>query len=245
MQAISEGYSLPQKRSRQCKFLKIRKRKKTGTESESKEYVEYEDTHPDEYAEPVYRGNFWLFSLELAKATKVTCSVDRNSSSSPGYLSSSDRLESCSQWSDDQPLPAVNSGFSNLETPRLPPRLKTDEERDFNVQDPSQLKKNSKKFADYTSSITVPTIPITTSRTRKKEKKVVMLYCNHCEKAFKAKPTFRPKFMHFLVNHACSGVKRHQYVVGVKHRKCPFDCDATLGCICLEARRLSAGTSLS
>jgi len=63
------------------------------------------------------------------------------------------------------------------------------------------------------------------------EEKIVSLFCNHCKLTFKAKPTYRKKFNHTLVNHSCSGTKRKQYVLGVKRRKCIFNCSAYQGCI--------------
>merc|ERR1719428_1973124 len=48
------------------------------------------------------------------------------------------------------------------------------------------------------------------------EDQIVSLFCNHCKRTFKAKPTYRSRFNHTLVNHSCSGSKRRQYVLGVK-----------------------------
>jgi len=63
------------------------------------------------------------------------------------------------------------------------------------------------------------------------EEQIVSLFCNHCKLTFKAKPTYRRRFNHTLVNHSCSGLKRRQYVLGVKRRKCVFACNAFQGCI--------------
>jgi len=63
------------------------------------------------------------------------------------------------------------------------------------------------------------------------EEQIVSLFCNHCKLTFKAKPTYRRRFNHTLVNHSCSGTKRKQYVLGVKRRKCSFNCNAYQGCI--------------
>lgn len=63
------------------------------------------------------------------------------------------------------------------------------------------------------------------------EDQVVSLFCNHCKVTFKAKPTYRRRFNHTLVNHACAGRKRKQYVLGVKRRKCVHHCSSVKGCI--------------
>merc|ERR1719447_2402762 len=63
------------------------------------------------------------------------------------------------------------------------------------------------------------------------EDQIVSLFCNHCKTTFKAKPTYRQRFNHTLVNHSCLGNKRRQYVLGVKRRKCVFACNSIQGCI--------------
>jgi len=63
------------------------------------------------------------------------------------------------------------------------------------------------------------------------EDQIVSLFCNHCKLTFKAKPTYRKRFNHTLINHTCSGTKRKQYVLGVKRRKCMFSCNSYKGCI--------------
>lgn len=66
------------------------------------------------------------------------------------------------------------------------------------------------------------------------EGKAVNLVCNHCEERFTAKPTFRAKYGHYLVNHRCIGMHhRQQYVVGMKRRSCELNCSAN-GCISLQ-----------
>jgi len=65
----------------------------------------------------------------------------------------------------------------------------------------------------------------------KYEDQIVSLFCNHCKLTFKAKPTYRKRFNHTLINHTCSGTKRKQYVLGVKRRKCTFSCNSYKGCI--------------
>jgi len=59
----------------------------------------------------------------------------------------------------------------------------------------------------------------------------VTLACAHCGVQFSAKATYRKRFGHYLVNHACSGKKRTQFVIGRKHKRCTFGCAAALGCI--------------
>jgi len=43
--------------------------------------------------------------------------------------------------------------------------------------------------------------------------------CQHCQELFNAKPT--PKNSWYVVNHACQGKKRRQFVVGRKAKSCP------------------------
>jgi len=60
---------------------------------------------------------------------------------------------------------------------------------------------------------------------------VTLLSCGHCKRDFRAKATYRKQFGHFLVNHKCSGNERMQYVIGVKHRRCSFNCHPNVGCV--------------
>lgn len=210
-----------------------RRRKTTHVEEE---IIEYEDTHPDEYAGPVYRGKFWLVSIELAKIIKSENEYTHIpvTAHSDSYSDNSIDHDAYSQW-DDKPIPMpLNNFTTEVDGPRLPPRV---EDEDQNFQPPHPESEGILHSYNNTTNTDVSSAKSKSSDKKKIKKKVVTLYCNHCEKSFKAKPTFRPKFMHYLVNHACSGVKRHQYVVGVKHRKCPFSCDSVLGCICLASRR--------
>lgn len=58
------------------------------------------------------------------------------------------------------------------------------------------------------------------------------LFCGHCQQLFYSKTTFRAKYNHHLVNHQCVNSNvRMQYVVGVRHRRCSFDCSPHSGCI--------------
>lgn len=66
---------------------------------------------------------------------------------------------------------------------------------------------------------------------KKKKKRSMHLVCNHCMKSFLAKPTYRQRFEHYLINHSCYGAKRIQYVIGRKHRSCTAGCSRKLGCI--------------
>jgi len=59
----------------------------------------------------------------------------------------------------------------------------------------------------------------------------VTLLCAHCGVQFSAKATYRERFGHYLVNHACCGRKRTQFVIGRKHKRCEFGCASALGCI--------------
>lgn len=90
----------------------------------------------------------------------------------------------------------------------------------------------------YPEPIVIPVVGKTSQKKKKRRKRrqklpsvPVEMYCNHCKKNFTAKATTRAYFNHYLVNHACSGKKRTQYVVGVKHRKCRDDCTREVGCI--------------
>jgi len=58
------------------------------------------------------------------------------------------------------------------------------------------------------------------------------LFCGHCHQIFYSKTTFRAKYNHHLVNHQCTNSNvRMQYVVGVRHRRCSFNCSPHSGCI--------------
>lgn len=60
---------------------------------------------------------------------------------------------------------------------------------------------------------------VMTSLAQFKKSKV---FCNHCNKQLLVKVTEREN-NRFVLNHKCSGIRRHQYVLGVKHRRCLFD----------------------
>jgi len=68
-------------------------------------------------------------------------------------------------------------------------------------------------------------------QTETKRANQVTLHCAHCGIQFSAKATYRKRFGHYLVNHACCGRKRTQFVIGRKHKRCTFGCAASLGCI--------------
>lgn len=69
------------------------------------------------------------------------------------------------------------------------------------------------------------------SRSKSKKKEKHRLYCSHCKEEFFSKATFRVKFQHHLVNHRCYDNTRMQYVVGVRHRRCAWNCDPEIGCV--------------
>lgn len=57
------------------------------------------------------------------------------------------------------------------------------------------------------------------------------LFCHHCNKKFSARPSQRRPQSAFVLNHACSGQKRTQFVIGKRHRRCDFGCSLKVGCI--------------
>jgi len=58
------------------------------------------------------------------------------------------------------------------------------------------------------------------------------LFCYHCRSEFRAKPTFRKEYDHWVVNHKCTKyTKRVQYVIGLKQRKCKYGCSSRTGCV--------------
>lgn len=57
------------------------------------------------------------------------------------------------------------------------------------------------------------------------------LYCHHCNTKFSARPSQRRPQSAFVLNHACSGQKRTQFVIGKRHRRCDFGCSLKVGCI--------------
>lgn len=57
------------------------------------------------------------------------------------------------------------------------------------------------------------------------------LFCHHCNTKFSARPSQRRPQSAFVLNHACSGQKRTQFVIGKRHRRCDFGCNLKVGCI--------------
>jgi hypothetical protein len=190
------------------------------------EYVDYEDTIPEEYAGPVYRGSFWLISDEFAKRPD-----EKDGENKTPTLESS----SPSAWDDDFPSqipPALT--IKPLACKPVPGRKKA------NVRKPKSFEDVNNALEEQPPAPVKKKTKMKRSIHRKRRNKpddgqLVHLFCNHCNRSFQAKPTYRPKFMHYLVNHACSGLKRHQYVLGVKHRKCQFQCEPSQGCIFLTS----------
>lgn len=184
--------------------------------------LDYEDTLPEEYAGPVYRGKFWLISDEFTKHKRQK---QKTSSSETGSLHSG--------WDDDFPSPQPPPLQIPHCNPKVPHRRKAGTKNRFGHTKPFEesnaipppVKKSAKKSSNHRKQ----------RKNKPEEGQLVDLFCNHCNRSFQAKPTYRPKFMHYLVNHACSGLKRHQYVLGVKHRKCQFQCEPSQGCIFLTA----------
>lgn len=147
--------------------------------------------------------------------------------------------------------------FSIPPPPRSPSLEPMVPESIFPLHRPSETEKLKKEL--FWNSVVVPespTIPVQTVqrdtltrlerqqvRAKKlepicttigQEGKAVRLFCNHCEEKFTAKPTFRAKYGHYLVNHRCLGTEqRQQYVVGMKRRSCAMNCSIG-GCISLQ-----------
>jgi len=254
--------------------------------------LDYEDTLPEEYAGPVYRGKFWLISDEFTKHKRQK---QKTSSSETGSLHSG--------WDEDFPSPQPPPLQIPHCNPKVPHRRKAGTKNRFghtkpfeesNAIPPPVVKKSAKKSSNHrkqrknkpeeriksrgtstnnslhsglksrgtgsseprfikessrdckehqlprkyqrdTSLLKKDRLIHEAIENKMSEGQLVDLFCNHCNRSFQAKPTYRPKFMHYLVNHACSGLKRHQYVLGVKHRKCQFQCEPSQGCIFLTA----------
>jgi hypothetical protein len=55
------------------------------------------------------------------------------------------------------------------------------------------------------------------------------LHCRHCNCIFRGKPTWRKVKRLWTFNHASSDMKRLQYIIGKKHRKCKIPHEG--GCI--------------
>lgn len=98
--------------------------------------------------------------------------------------------------------------------------------------------RNKKRVYPFNESSVTPM-----TQRRKRNKRVMLhpaesspakeklLYCGHCKQEFRAKATYRKQFGHHLVNHRCSGNERIQFVIGVKHRRCTFNCHPNVGCV--------------
>lgn len=205
-----------------------RKRKRENVE------LDYEDTLPEEYAGPVYRGTFWLISDEFSKNCPKA-NTPKNLSTSPA-------------WEDEFPdqippsvksqtfMPRATQGRKRASR-RPAPSFAGDDLDDLPEKGPVKKKTKIKRVLHRKPRRHKPDVSTSSSDNDQalRDGQLVDLFCNHCNRSFQAKPTYRPKFMHYLVNHACSGLKRHQYVLGVKHRKCQFQCEPSQGCIFLTA----------
>jgi len=177
---------------------------------------EYEDSDPDKYATSVYSAPHWMISLENPnKRRKLRASStlqDRAKSLdiSAGALPGSRDLSSELPRTDLERKIKRNISTKRRKESRLQVLNSTTTVLDQEIQ--RRLEEEEKSRLSY-------------------EEQIVSLFCNHCKLTFKAKPTYRRRFNHTLVNHSCSGTKRRQYVLGVKRRKCVFSCNAFQGCI--------------
>jgi len=175
--------------------------------------VPYENTHPDTYASSVYSVPHWMISDEkYVKRSKVRRGMDSH--------------VKIPKTKNTKPL------LVDLMPLAIPSRVAAMAMREGTVPPGSALGSNKRTISE--AFLLVKHEEDKTKRRRlaaHDEDHIVSLFCNHCKRTFKAKPTYRSRFNHTLVNHSCSGTKRRQYVLGVKRRKCKYDCNSVQGCI--------------
>lgn len=170
-----------------------------------KQEESYENSNPDEYATSVYSAPHWMLSLENPhKRLKIR-------SSSTSY----EKKLMIKNLDDSLPILPIQLPKANVEK-KIKRKVATTKTK---IKEPKPMVSRVKKK------------PLSRENKVSYEELVVSLFCNHCKITFYAKPTYRIKFHHTLVNHCCMGAKRRQYVLGVKRRKCVFACDRFQGCI--------------
>lgn len=108
------------------------------------------------------------------------------------------------------------------------------------VNEQIQTRRRKRQYPFNENQLTTQLRPVPERVTKEQKRKaskalitedVSLLSCGHCKRDFRAKATYRKQFGHFLVNHKCSGNERMQYVIGVKHRRCSFNCHPNVGCV--------------
>jgi len=198
--------------------------------------VPYESTHPDAYAQNVYGVPCWMIHDEntskYAKRSKARLSMDSHVKIP--------KRKNMEPLLDDPmtlaiPSKAAESSVLSPETKstrRLPVPVMAIREGTVPPGSASGIKKRLASEAfPLVKQEDEEEIKAKRRHLAAHEGQIVSLFCNHCKRTFKAKPTYRSRFNHTLVNHSCSGSKRRQYVLGVKRRKCMYDCNSVLGCI--------------
>lgn len=185
--------------------------------------VPYENTQPDTYASSVYSVPHWMISGEkYVKRSKVRLSMDSHvkipkTKNTKPLLVDHMTLAIPSQVAESSVVMPDSKASRRLPVAAMAMREGT-------VPPGSALgsnKRTIKQEEDKTKR----------RRLAAHENHIASLLCNHCKWTFKAKPTYRSRFNHTLVNHSCLGSKRRQYVLGVKRRKCKYDCSSVQGCI--------------
>lgn len=190
------------------------------------EIKDYVDTNPDEYAGSVYSVPCWMIGngskrrkIQSAKPRVPNSSNHRVPTRSIIPSQANSNLASVSQFSSHIPGQVSEIPMLNMKIPG------------GNVQSaPEKKKTNVKRTTTQAPQMKASTMSPNDIYNPSADG-MVDLYCCHCSRVFKAKPTYRKRFQHTLVNHSCSGLKRRQYVLGVKHRKCDFGCSPETGCI--------------
>jgi len=174
----------------------------------------YEDSDPDQYATSVYSAPHWMISLENPnKRRKLRALINPQDRVKQRDISIA-VMPTTRDLSPELPLIDLERKIKRkVVTKRMKASIapmKNSAVLDQEIQ--RRLEEEEKTRLSY-------------------EEQIVSLFCNHCKLTFKAKPTYRRRFNHTLVNHSCSGMKRRQYVLGVKRRKCNYACNAFQGCI--------------
>jgi len=164
----------------------------------------YENSNPDEYATSVYSAPHWMFSCEYpSKHLKLRS----------GKIH--DTKNRVTKREDSLDLPDIRCA-KMLPAMEMKVKHKGIKSRRHRSRGNKKVNHDNIKSAQDQLSY---------------EEQIVSLFCNHCKMTFKAKPTYRRRFNHTLVNHSCQGSKRRQYVLGVKRRKCLYGCSSIQGCI--------------
>lgn len=209
--------------------------------SQEKDNLFYEDSDPDKYATSVYSAPHWMISLENPnKRRKLQAFNDPQELMKPFEMTAVPLPES-RDLSSELPQMDIERQINRMVNANLERKIKRKVDTNFERMKRKLIKsrkKNSKlevvsnKAASKSLDQEIKMRLAEEEKCRVKyEDQIVSLFCNHCKLTFKAKPTYRKRFNHTLINHTCSGTKRKQYVLGVKRRKCTFLCNSYKGCI--------------